>query len=370
MSKRPAANDDDWFDVEEGDGSQGRTNDACIDCFSDDEAVEDLGSAGSTDELAVLTALITKSTGPFGSLPVKIQTLETCLAAFTNDGFTTAIRPPPSFTSRANALKTASKGLRNAPLVAAGLAELAILAREMFTAGPSCLESFNKRGTDNSLIRFVAQSQVAFDMMKSKIATANLVPTLKDYQLPYKVGLQRATEVDRFKYPLCPGCKHPGLIQQVTNASIATSNHRIKDENERRLSQYENTKLGVSGKVLKSPPQPKMLVTATLQCGCFDKNCFRDAVNNNTCTFCTARTKLGQPFPLIPDPSGATGFVCSCPTCLCACRCAFDVSALLSHASLLSFALTNKLPLTTLSVVLLVSSALSQSITTQFPASP
>ena len=120
---------------------------------------------------------------------------------------------------------------------------------------------------------------------------------------------------------------HQYLVQVETPASLAATNAAIRVENERRRTQWLDSKTGVSGQLIKKEPQGKPEKEATLQCDCFVRNCFGNAILNNQCLECSQRARTGSPHAMGRSPSGG-GSICPCPICVCVCQAAFSVRAL------------------------------------------
>ena len=273
---------------------------------------------------------IQKSTGAFGDLPSKKAALEYALAGFANAGFLNLVGPPASFLAKVTAIALSSKGMRNAPGVSLCIARLLAVVSEMLD-NPTCKSMFESRGGDKELARFVANGMI----VKAQVAILKLElerePDESALMAEYIMGLQNPTAVSSFQYPGgCPGCsvKHGGsrLVQQESPAALRETNKKIREENDRRQVQFEQTGLGQRGGKLKEAPTRKGDKYATLQCTCYDTNCLGDALTNRSCDSCTKLARAGTPMAMVMGPVGK---VCSCVHCMCVCRVALTVRAVL-----------------------------------------
>ena len=282
------------------------------------------------DELELLTRLITPAGGAFGQLPQKRKTLALVCAALLNEGFINTFHPPDAFLAKVRAIAANSAGDRNSPVVSRNLAELAIVVRDMLEhpANQKLSDNFTKaRNKDLNLVQFIEDSNTAFAQLQSEHAVSNLKPSLRDFSRKYTLGLERPTPVNKFKFPDCPFCHHPYVVQVETPASLAATNAAIRADNERRRKQWLESKTGVNGKLIKKEPQGKPEKEATLQCDCYVRNCLGNAIMNPQCLECSQKARAGSPYAMVMSPSGV-GSICTCPICACVCRAAFAVSAL------------------------------------------
>jgi hypothetical protein len=271
---------------------------------------------------------IQKSTGAFGDLPSKKAALEFALAGFANDGFLTLVGPPASFLPKVNAIALSSKGMRNAPGVSLCIARLFAVVSEMLD-NPNCKSKFESRGGDKELARFVANGRTVkaqVDILKIELERA---PEESALMAEYILGLQNPTAVNLHQYPGgCPGCssKHGGsrLVQQESPGALREINKKIREENDRRQAQFDETGLGQRGGKLKEAPTRKGDKYATLQCTCYDMNCLGDALTNRSCDHCTKLARAGNAMTMVMGP---VGNFCPCVACMCVCRLAFTVRA-------------------------------------------
>jgi hypothetical protein len=282
------------------------------------------------DELELLTLLITPAGGSFGQLPRKRETLALVSAALLNEGFINTFHPPEAFLAKVRAIAANSTGDRNAPAVSRNLAELAIVVRDMLEhpANQKLSDNFTKaRNKDLNLVQFIEASNTAFAQLQSDHAVSKLKPSMRDFSRKYTLGLERSTPVNKFKVPDCPFCHHPYVVQVETPASLAATNAAIRADNERRRTQFLVSKTGKNGQLIKKEPQGRPEKEATLQCDCFVRNCFGNAILNKQCLECSQRASKGSPYAMVRSPSGV-GSICPCPICVCVCQAAFSVRAL------------------------------------------